>query len=90
MIKCNQWKHGAHFYTQSPPDAVAVFDDEFHAQDTIYLRHGERFLPCRSVSRADITHWRQVLQAWSEKAPIEDHRTAAGHPLPVTIQTATA
>lgn len=87
MYDQQKWKHGTFFRT-GEPDAVAVFDDE-HAEcdpnndcDAIYLKYGERFSPCRTVDRTNPEHWRDVLLAWSGRAPLLDMRSDRRVPLP--------
>lgn len=83
MTEKNDWKHGKSFpIPTTNPDAIAIFDDELPGQDAIYKRHGTRFCPCRTVTRSNLTHWKNVLSAWSLTAPLEDHRHDRTTPLP--------
>jgi len=77
------WKHGSHFYAEpSQVKTVAIFDDEYPDQDTIYMRVGNNFCPCRSVSRENREHWTSVLTAWAARAPLQDLRNNRDIPLP--------
>ncbi len=81
MTDKQDWKHGAWFYIEEP-EAIAVFDDEDLECDSIYMRRGDKFIPCRTVLRTNKDHWKNVLLAWACRAPLEDFRNDKTNPLP--------
>jgi hypothetical protein len=82
IVSYSKWKHGTPVITGEPADAVAVFDDEDPECDSLYLRYGDRFSPCRTVSRADREHWSAAILHYTRRLSIEDYRDNKEVPLP--------